>query len=133
MQDSPGSLANVWYVGAGGERIKNKGQRQILVLAKEKHLRWLTVQVAKVKKMLGSVSKNIDHGQVVVYDKAESYIMDKASGEKVHLDRLKGVFKYDGWVVPYHMIKSGFITCTGKNGKNIRVEVNKEASFSRQV
>ena len=36
----------------------------------------------KVKKMLGSVSKNNDCGQQVVYDADESYIMDTASGQK---------------------------------------------------
>ena len=133
LEASPGSLSNVWYVGAGGERIKNQGQRSILMLTKEKHLRWMTVQVAKVKKMLGSMSKNNDCGQRVVYDKAESFIMDKVSGEKVNLERTKGVFRYDGWVVPYEMVKTGHITYIGKDGKKLRIEVNKEASFSRQV
>ena len=133
LDASPGSLSNVWYVGAGGERIKNQGQRSILMLTKEKHLRWMTVQVAKVKNMLGSVSKNNDCGQRVVYDKSESFIMDKVSGEKVNLERTKGVFRYDGWVVPYAMVKTGHVTYIGKEGKKLRIEVNKEASFSRQV
>ena len=79
------------------------------------------------------MSKNNDCGQRVVYDKAESYIMDKASGEKVNLERAKGVFKYDGCVVPYSMIKTGHVTYIGKDGKKLKIEVNKEASFSRQV
>ena len=56
LEDSPASLANVWYVGAGGQRIKNKGQRKILILTREKLLRWITVQVARVKKTLGSAN-----------------------------------------------------------------------------
>ena len=131
LKDSPGSLANVWYVGAGGERIKNQGQKQVLVLTKEKHLRWLTVQVAKVKKMLGSVSKNNDCNQRVVYDD-ESYILDKASGEKVMLDRVKGVFKFDAWVVPFAMIKTGKVKYNGADGKSVTVPVNRDASFTRQ-
>ena len=103
------------------------------MLTKEKHLRWMTVQVAKVKKMLGSVSKSNDCGQRVVCDKAESYIMDKASGEKVNMERAKGVFRYDGWVVPYSMIKTGHVTYIGKDGKKLNIAVNKEASFSMQV
>ena len=125
-------MANVWYVGAGGERIRNQGQRQILVLTKEKHLRWMTVQVAKVKKMLGSVSKNNDCGQRVVYDKDESYIMDTVSGQKVNLNLVKGVFKYDAWVVPYAMIRRGQVTYINENGKSCTVNVDRDASFSRQ-
>ena len=132
VEVSPGSLANVWYVGAGGERIKNQGQRCILVLTKEKHLRWMTVQVAKVKKMLGSVSKNNDCGQRVVYDEDESYIMDKSSGTKVNLERVKGVFKYDAWVVPHAMILKGKVTYVNDQGDSCTVLVNKEASFTRQ-
>ena len=125
-------MANVWYVGAGGERIRNQGQRQILVLTKEKHLRWMTVQVAKVKKMLGSVSKNNDCGQRVVYDKDESYIMDTVSGQKVNLNLVKGVFKYDAWVVPYAMIRRGPATYIDEKGKFCTASVNRDASFSRK-
>ena len=52
LKPSPGSIADLWYVGAGGQRIKNRGQRTILVMTKEKKLRWITVQVAAVKKTL---------------------------------------------------------------------------------
>ena len=38
LEDCPASLANVWYVGAGRQRIKNKGQRKILILTREKLL-----------------------------------------------------------------------------------------------
>ena len=132
LEESPGSRSNVWYVGAGGERIKNQGQRQILILTKEKHLRWLTVQVARVKKLLGSVSKNNDCGQRVVYDTDDSYIMDKVTGEKVHLERAKGVFKYDAWVVPNEMIKKGRISYVDNTGTMRTVPVDRSSSFSRQ-
>ena len=103
-----------------------------MVLTKEKHLRWLTVQVAKVKKMLGFVSKNNDCGQRVVYDADESYIMDTASGQKVNLERVKGIFKYDAWVVPYLMVKMGQVSYIDENGESRTVRVDKDASFSRQ-
>ena len=131
LEDSPGSLANVWYVGAGGQRIKNKGQRRILVLTKEKLLRWITVQVARVKKTLGSVGKNVDCKQRVVYDD-DSYIEDKASGEKVHLQREKGVYKFDAWVVPYKMIQMRKIEYIDANGRKRLVRVDVDEVFSRQ-
>jgi len=132
LEPSPGSRTNVWYVGAGGQRIKNQGQRQILILTKEKRLRWITVQVAKVKKLLGSVSKNNDYGQRVVYDLDESYIQDKKTGEKVNLEREKGVFKFDAWVVPYATVQTGQVKFRDSKGEVKVVRVNRAESFSRQ-
>ena len=71
---------------------------------------WLTFQVGKVKKTLGSVSKNNSCGQRVVYDAEGSFIEDKGAGQRVALDPERGVFKLDAWVVPYDMVKKGFIT-----------------------
>ena len=132
LEESPGSKANVWYVGAGGQRIRNKGQRTILMLTREKRLRWLTVQVAKVKKTLGSVSKNISCGQRVVYDDPESFIEDKRTGEKVALNQERGVFKFDAWVVPFAMVQRGWIAFKDEHGKLKKVKVDRDASFGRQ-
>ena len=115
----------------GGQRIKNKGQRKILILTREKLLRWITVQVARVKKILGSVGKNVDCNQCVVYD-TESYIQDKGSGENVNLVRERGVYKFDGWVVPYKMVKTGKVELMDANGTKRSVKVDSKASFSRQ-
>ena len=57
---------NVWYVRPGGQSIKNKGQKIVLMLTKDRKLRWLTFQMAKVKKILAGVCKNLDAGQRVV-------------------------------------------------------------------
>ena len=94
--------------------MKNLGQRNILVMTKDKQLRWLTVQVAKVKQLLGSVSKNNDHGQEVVYKKSGSYIQDVASGGKVELSRERCTFKFDAWVVPFHMVQRGIVSFRDK-------------------
>ena len=101
-------------------------------MTKDKQLRWLTVQVAKVKKLLGSVSKNNDHGQEVVYRKEGSYIKDVASGEMLELTRERGTFKFDAWIVPYQMIKAGLVTFKDKQGKSRTIKSNQSAGFSRQ-
>ena len=103
-----------------------------MILTKEKGLRWITVQVAKVKKLLGSVSKNNDYGQRVVYDLDESFIQDKKTGEKVNLEREKGVFKFDAWVVPYATVQTGRVEFRDSQGVLKVVRVNKAESFSRQ-
>ena len=58
--------------------------------------------------------------------------MDTVSGQKVNLNRVKGVFKYDAWVVPYAMIRRGQVTYINENGKSCTVNVDRDASFSRQ-
>ena len=112
--------------------MKNKGQRTILMMTKEKHLRWLTVQVARVKKTLGSVSKNNSCGQKVVYDEDGSFIEVKKTGQKIGLDFERGVYKFDAWVVPYAMVKRGFISYVDADGKKRNVRVDPKASFGRQ-
>ena len=119
-------------MGAGGQKIRNMGQRKILLLTREKSLRWLTVQVAAVKKMLGSVSKNNDCGHEVIYRKTGSFIKDEATGEKIHLTREKGTFKYDAWVVPFKIARTGEVSFVDKAGKHKKVNVNAPAGFSRQ-
>ena len=69
-------------------------------MTKEKKFGWITVQVAAVKKMLGSVSKNNAFGQRVVYDSDCSYIEDEKSREKLNLRSNRGVFILDAWIVP---------------------------------
>ena len=119
-------------MGAGGHKLNNLGQRRILILTKDKLLRWLTVQVAEVKKILGSLGKNNDAGQEVRYRKDGSYIMDIATGEKLELTRSRGTFKFDAWIVPYAMIKSGKVTFKDKDSVAHTVSVSQKTSFSRQ-
>ena len=59
-------------------------------------------------------------------------MLDKASGENVTLHRVKVVFKYDAWVVPYDMLRKGRITYLDDKGKSCTVNVDKNTSFSRQ-
>ena len=48
------------------------------------------------------------------------------------MERVKGVFKYDAWVVPYSMVKKGQVSYIDENGESRTVRVHKDASFSRQ-
>ena len=109
LEPSPGSISNMWYVGAGGQRIQNKGQRTILVMSKEKKLKWMTVQVAAVKKMLISASKNNDCNNEVIYRKSGSYIRDERTGDVLSLRRSRGTYVLDLWVVPHQMGETGLV------------------------
>ena len=134
-EPSPGSRRGLHYVAAGGAKLRNKGQKRVLIITAEKQLRWVTIQMADVNKTLCSVSKNNDHGFKVVYDKSESYMQDVKTKEKTNLRRQRGVFVLDCWVVPYAMAMSGKVVYRGVDGKK-RVATLKASNvegFNRQV
>lgn len=92
------------------------------------------MQIAKVKKTLGSVSKNNDKGFDVVYSKTKgSFMRSEDTGEKTMLRRDRGVFVLDAWVVPYHMAKAGIVKYTDEAGRTkvARVSKNNETDFVR--
>ena len=130
LKESPGSKADLWYVGAGGQRIKNKGQRVILVMTRENKSRWITVQVAAVKKVRISVSKNNEADNEVIYRKSGSFIRDEKNGDKLALNPSRGTFVLDMWVVPYEMIKSGVVKYKDINGTLKHAKVSQQLSFS---
>ena len=65
LVESPGSRAGQEYRTAGGERLKNKGQRQVQAWTEEGCPVGMTYQVAEVTKPLSPVSKMCDAGNVV--------------------------------------------------------------------
>ena len=81
LEESHGSKRGLHYLAAGGEKIKNTGQKKIMILTMEKQLRWITVQIAKVKKTRVSVSKSNDHGFDVLYSSKGSYMKDEKTQE----------------------------------------------------
>ena len=83
------------------------------------------------QKRFGSVGKNVDCNQRVIYD-TESYIQDKGSGETVNIVRERGVYKFDGWVVAQKMVKTGKVELIDANGTKRSVKVDSKAGFSRQ-
>ena len=131
---SPGSKKGLHYVAAGGTKIKNTGQKRVLIFTKERQLRWCTVQIAQVKKTLASVSKNNDYGFEVRYSNSKgSYMEHEKTGEKTMLRRERGVFVLDAWVVPYKMAKSGIVKYTDDDGKmkTVKVGMKNESDFIR--
>ena len=101
-------------------------------MTKEKQLKWVTVQIAQVKKTLASVSKSNDNGYDVKYSKTGSYMEEIETKQKTTLRRDRGVFVLDAWVVPYDMVKKGVITYKDQSGNKKRVKLNRpEASFAR--
>ena len=79
IRPSPGSKAGMKYVGAGGEKINNKGEVEFPFETAEGHKRSMIFQIAEVNKPLGSVAYFVDRHYRVVYDKhmvtGEEYVV----------------------------------------------------------
>ena len=56
------------------------------------------MQVADVSKPLMSVSRAVDSGCRVVFDRDWSFIEDKATGEKTSIERRGGLYMMESWV-----------------------------------
>ena len=102
-------------------------------MTRERQMRWITVQIAKVKKTLASVSKSNDNGFDVTYSNSGSFMEERKTKERTALRRSRGVFVLDAWVVPYAMAKKGWVTFIDANGTKVKKKVglSSESSFIR--
>ena len=123
VEESPGSKKGLYYVAAGGAKLKNTGQKRVLIMTREGQLKWVIVQMAKVKKTLSSVSRSNDNNYDVVYSSSGSYMEDCSNGDITKLRRQRGVFVLDAWVVPYKMAMTGKVSFTDIKGKRKTINV----------
>ena len=87
VRPSKASAAGVMYEIADGTEIPNLGEKLMPVVTAEGSWKGLRAQVADVSKPLQSVRSLIKSGHMVVFgdgdgDEAESYIWNKATGER---------------------------------------------------
>ena len=86
------------YRAANGTPIDNEGEKQLQGYTNEGSPVTMTMQVAKVTKPLGSVRAMVEANNMVVFDKGNSYIWDKASWTKTKIDERNGAFVFDIWI-----------------------------------
>ena len=87
----------VEYELASGETIPNQGEKVFTGESENCVARQLKAQVCAVNKALLSVSKEVSAGNRVVFDE-ESYIEDKATGERIWLTEKHGMYMLKMWV-----------------------------------
>ena len=92
-----GSKRGVMYEVANGVRIPNLGEKTFVGVTEEGMQRRIVAQVAEVNKALMSVRKLVAAGNRVVFD-TESYIEDKATGERTWLEEEGGMYMLKVWV-----------------------------------
>ena len=100
LMESPGSRAGQEYRTAGGERLKNKGQRQVQAWTEEGCPVGMTYQVAEVTKPLNSVSKMCDAGNVVTFTAHGGTMKNLWTGTTTRFGRESGVYVLNTWGTP---------------------------------
>ena len=89
----------VTYTCAGGKVLPNLGEKRCLLATEESHTEHvMNMQVAGVNRALLSVSRAVDSGNRVIFDRDWSYIENKTTGEKTTITRKGGLYVLDAWI-----------------------------------
>ena len=85
------------FVNASGGHIKHHGSRRVIVSAVTGQQLAMNFQVTDVQKSLLAVSRLIEQGNIVQFDKrpGDSFIQNMSSGDKLLLER-----RGNSWVIP---------------------------------
>ena len=98
IRENDKSRAGKGFVGAGGEKIKNYGEKRFVVQTEEGHERGTNWQIADVRRPLMSVGKMTQAGNEVRLSHADPHILNKKTGEITKLRREGNVYVVDLWI-----------------------------------
>jgi hypothetical protein len=98
VRETPASRAGMKYRAANGTSIANQGEKSIQGVTKEGRKIGMSFQIANVTKPLGAVRAMLDAGNRVVFDRPNSYIMNKASKAVMPIEERNGAFVFDIWM-----------------------------------
>ena len=118
LMSSEGQRRGQHFVGAGGERMPNLGQKTIPLMTLDGQGKAATFQAAKVRKPLLAVSASCDAGQLIIFDNDVSCMLERDSPEgreirrlakqcvaKTTFERKGGVYTMPAYVVPPSKLK----------------------------
>jgi hypothetical protein len=69
VNETEASRAGICYVTANGSKVTNMGEKRVKGLNDKGQNVGITIQMANIKKVLGSVSKMNDAGNTVIFSK----------------------------------------------------------------
>ena len=111
VNETEASRAGICYVTANGSKVTNMGEKKVKGLNDKGQNVGITIQMANIKKVLGSVSKMNDAGNTVIFSKGRSVVVPDpdsrlvsqvlqsvAEDDVTELRRENGTFKFDIWV-----------------------------------
>ena len=118
LMTSEGQRKGQHFVGAGGERMPNLGQKTVPLMTMDGQGKAATFQAAQVRKPLLAVSASCDAGQLVIFDNDISCMLERDSPEgreirrlarqcvaKTTFERKGGVYTMPAFVVPPEKLK----------------------------
>ena len=131
------------FVGASGHRIRNYGEKRVVVRTSEGHERGTNWQVADVRRPLMSVGRMTQAGNRVSLSQEDPHILNVKTGQITKLRKEGNVFVVDLWVVvPGSSTKLKRVaqgsTHPGKNRSSCEMEVDnlqagRRVRFPRQA
>ena len=96
LMDGEAKKRGVRYVAANGGKMDNLGEKKVRFRRQgSAAVSSIMFQVTDVGKPLASVSRILDKGNIVVFSRKGSYIMNEAIGEKIPIQEEKGTFIMD--------------------------------------
>jgi len=98
LKETPASRRGVGFVAANGSKIQNYGERKVIGYTDEGTPISMRMTCADVHKVLGSVHKMNQGGNLVVLDGEHSYMKNKASGQKTKIHYEDGQYIMYMWV-----------------------------------
>ena len=98
LLETEASKQRKFYRAANDTKIAIHGKKNICGYTAEGTKIGMDVQIAEVKKTLGSVRRICEAGNRVVFDEDGSYVENKSSGERTALQKEKGSYVLTLWV-----------------------------------
>ena len=98
VQESYGSKNGLKYITATGQPTPNKGEKVVCGLIDDWRSLGIEMQVADVKKILGSVSKMCDAGNTVIFIKNGGKVINDVTGQETCIKREGGLYTITLWV-----------------------------------
>ena len=98
LKETSASRRGVGFVAANGSKIQNYGERKVTGYTDEGTPISMRMTCADVHKVLGSVHKMNQGGNLVVLDGEHSYMKNKASGQKTKIHYEDGQYIMYMWV-----------------------------------
>ena len=98
VRPTEASRAGLHRSAANGSIIKNYGQRVIVGKDETGTTVSLPIQVADVKKVLGSVRETVKAKNRIVFDEDVSYIESKVTGKSIPIEKRGGMHIFNMWV-----------------------------------
>ena len=108
IASGPAHLRGVEYQVADGTRIPNLGERRFVGYTEDGAANGMIAQVCAVNETLLSVSKLTKKGNRVVFDDDDSYVEDKATGQKTCMTEDGGMYTLKMWVSKQSTAEAGF-------------------------